>query len=306
MSNKTVNLAGDFDFMEFSTQVQRDIVKRVLGWFTIGIYAFFRRNFGERYFTFSNFMVGLIVYFLTASLASTLSSSPWLNRITEPGVEPIGWAAVTPWILLSLYIVISMYHFWKIWVNGQIGEPEFSRYDGHSRLEPLGRLILNVINPIVREAVKFVSIFTLNSENRLKLSESLEILPVFYDVEVFTKRWVEPFCFLLLWNLIPGVNFIWAAVTLFAILIYAQLLMLDMRDQELDLSDSILMAYEAKAGGRVEILKERRRILAQAMIHQMDEPQKEVFIQEVEDNPDLMETLESLNINIDTKQAVAS
>lgn len=214
-------------------EVIKAVIFAVIGWYTITAEAFLRYNFGERYFSFANVAVGymaltLVVFF--SGFDSIISADGTIG----------GWWGI---LLMLGYLTFSSYHLWYIWVGKQIGRPQHSLYYGTSRLEPLGRLIMRIINPFVKMFVTFIGTFTLKSQTRQELNASLKEEDVVTNADVFTKRFIEPFVLLFLAYFVDSyVLSVYLFFCAIALAIHVSMAIKEERAGELDLIDSFIEA----------------------------------------------------------------
>jgi len=207
----------------------------ILAWFSITLDCFLRRDFGERYYTKANFFIGFWVlnfffFFMYLFKIFGVNSGNPTGR----------------WIVWWGYVGLSAYHFWKIWVNAQIGRPQHSIYDGTSHLQPLGEVLIKIINPLAAIAAMFLGSFTLKRANSKLLNESLKISPVFRNAEEFTKMYLEPLVLILIWLFVPMIPSLWLSICIVAHIVFTRMRYKGMRDEELNISDGIIEAGAAK------------------------------------------------------------
>ena len=162
------------------------LVNYILGWFTVPIEVFLRRDFGERYFTKANFFAGLIVLIVfrfASSMLSMLNPFSWLSASGTP--SPESWLGP----ITKYYFYFSVAHFLRIWWNDIMGNPVHSFSSGRSWLRPIGWLIMKFLNLFLNGAVRLLfKIMPSAKQERLEGA-----LPVLRDSDVFTERFVEPF-----------------------------------------------------------------------------------------------------------------
>ncbi len=110
---------------------------------TMPIFVLLRRNFGERYFSFSTMVFYLIGFWLVSSIMD--------------GVD-VGNLVVW-WSFTGLLAAMSLYHSFTIWNRNKRGQRWHSRYDGDSLLDILpgsGSLVRMVYEPLFVLAIGIV------------------------------------------------------------------------------------------------------------------------------------------------------
>lgn len=295
-SKRKHDISGGIDFTGGQLQIARNVFYTIIGWFSITLEAFLRRNFGERYYTPGNFFIGFLTLTFFFSADFIIGS---FGRGSSSGLN----YSVTRWVIWLGYLGLSAFHFWKIWVNAQIGRPEHSLYDGTSHLEPIGRRLLKVVNPLAATVAKILGGLTLNSRNRQELNRSLEALPIFFDEEEFTKKWVEPLFVILVWIIVPDVPNLWIMISLIALLVFTRMRYANTRNAELDLSDGIIEASQAKDNRR-DMVWERTRMQTQKLVDSVADGNRQRVMNNIrEENPDLMDALDELDIELGEKES---
>ncbi len=290
MSKRVHDISGGIDSSIITggnAQMIEMIFYSVLAWFSITLDCFLRRDFGERYYTRANFFIGFWVlnfFFFFLSILVGLGFS--------------GTGSDGQWYVWYGYLILSAYHFWKIWVNAQIGRPQHSIYDGTSHLEPVGKFLLKYINPLIAKIAMLLGRLTLNSDNAKLLKKSLSLSPVFRSPEEFTKMYVEPFVLVLILLFVPSVPSLWLTICLISHIVFTRMRYRSMRSDELDVSDGIIEAATARDDKEFqERLRRETRVPREKLKERMEqEPEYEQEIKE--DNPDLLATLEELDLDL--------
>ncbi|CCH57689.1 hypothetical protein BN8_p06898 (plasmid) [Fibrisoma limi BUZ 3] len=161
----------------------------ILGWISVPIETFLRRDFGERYYTRSNFVAGLIVLWAWSMLGSLLSfvgSLPLISSVVHHGeaaAESVSWLGS----IIKWYMIIGLVHFVWIWVKDVMNKPEYSFSAGRSWLTPIGRLLIGFMNLFLNGILRLVA--QLVPKHREQI---LAMQPVLRDVDTFTERFIEP------------------------------------------------------------------------------------------------------------------
>jgi hypothetical protein len=206
--NKSDTLKG-FEFLA-GMEPMMNFAALVLGWFTITVVTFLRRDFGERYYTQMKFMIGLMVlgFFyvvnkIGSGIAGMVSPTPepqvhWFERTPPPPppstdslLSTLSLSGMT-WVIL-LYLLIGGYHFFCIWWRNGTQRPLHSADHGKSWLVIIGAFIMPIPNFFLGLIVRFYAL-TLPSNERPWLAHAF---PVMRDPVGFTDRFIEPLVLLL-------------------------------------------------------------------------------------------------------------
>ena len=259
------NPRKDLDRSSGLSVFQNDIVKGVQYLLTAIAVAFatpleswLRYDYGERYYSRSNYVSGLIAMYLwlmiVGGLTWMLSSIPFLGADQSgEGLTGLVTAAtglfVTDFSTLDLFwnlfyyiwlghVVLGGYHFYRMWYRSRTGQALHSYDSGKSRLNFIARWLFKPINLI---ADMFVKLMSATIPPRLRKHER-PITPVFKHEENFAKLYLEPTVGFLLFAYflangygMLGMYFLFAGIGL-GYLSKLQLLMdegqyLDLRDQ---------------------------------------------------------------------------
>lgn len=164
-----------------------NLVNYILGWFSVPIEVFLRWNFGERYFTWANFVAGFVVIAVFRFASSVLSALNPLSFLAGgAGDSPESWmGGVMKW-----YVIIGLLHFTYISVKDMLGNWEHSYSSGQSWLRPLGKLIMGFLNLLIGLVIRLLIRVIPQQQHKDRLADAL---PVLRDVDTFTERFVEPF-----------------------------------------------------------------------------------------------------------------
>lgn len=257
----------------------------ILGWFSITVEAFLRYDFGERYYSKGNYLVGFF----------------WLNILiligffsTLAGGNPMTMIFI--WIGYNLF---SALHFFRIWARDQIGEPQHSLYSGRSRLEWLAKLIMKGLNPLLAALSRLLGAIILPSRDNQKLNHALQIAPVLREPEMFVKRTIEPLTIMIIAVLV-GFSMLgaWLFFSAMALALHGNLSYEMERHGLLDMSDGII---EAQEQSRYKALMEEfaRRMsgrVEQIAVEAQADPQMMERIEE--SNPSVADALAALNPNL--------
>lgn len=167
----------------------------LLGILSVPIETFLRRDFGERFYSRSSFIAGLVILILFSvitslfgMLAGMFNPFSWFGG--GDGKETVSWMGS----IIKWYFLIGIAHFVTIWIRDVIGKPRHSYNSGTSWLLVVGKLIIRIMNFFAGLVVRLIARI-LPKQYREKV---LATLPVFRNVTVFTERFVEPFVVLVL------------------------------------------------------------------------------------------------------------
>lgn len=228
-----------------------NLVTIVLGWFTITVEVFLRRDFGERYFNRSKVMSG---FFLLAfwTVLSKIGSFFQRQSFSFPGMEPepktssfsLGFFVTV--LILLLYGFACGYHWFTIWWRNGANRPLHSWDAGKSWLIPVGEIFMVLANMIVAVFFRLYA-FSLPSDERTRLRQSPP--PAVSDAALFTEKWMEPLTIFILSLVFMalGLGFLgsWLFVSTFALLFFTSLrheqereAFLNMRDKWIENTES--------------------------------------------------------------------
>jgi len=245
----------------------------VLGAFAVSVEVFLRRDFGERYFTRTKFLTGLLILLAFKFGSSFAPRTPSLEdyvvdpetgqfvlKATESSFNLNG--ALTYFFLLA-YIILGSYHTFRIWWRNGTGRPLHSRDHGLTWLEKLGALTLAIPNFLIGLVMQVYAL-TLPEHERPWL---MNALPFLRDARGFAERVIEPLTLILLAVLCSNLGapsvatwlfFSTAALVLFTTIRHEQYRsqMLDMQDRQIEAKDmssamfgdteSLRIPYETK------------------------------------------------------------
>lgn len=191
----------------------------IMGWFSISAETFLRRDFGERYYSKGNFMIGLlfmaVFYLLGSVMGDWTGRAASFFRAAESGSDSLfGW-------IIAAYVFLGLLHRLKIWGRAESGTRRHSIYDGDSWLLYIAPLFTVVINFLLKVGLRLLQVmqilrFTLTQEQREAV---LKANPIDNNVE-FTQRVIEPITLLILAGLallsgfgITGSWLLWSALS---------------------------------------------------------------------------------------------
>lgn len=261
----------------------------ILGWISVPIETFLRRDFGERYYTKPNFFAGLVIltiFNFSSSLfgffgrSSAVASGGYMGKI------------------LFFYLIFGIIHFLVIWWRDIMGTALHSFSSGRSWLEPLGKLLMRVLNLFLNNFARIlVGVF---SPTKKQVLESR--LPVLNDISTFTERFVEPFVVFILSTIAMGSGQI--AVGVWLILSFAALTLvtglrhenersyvLDIRDQMVEFKSMQQVAHGEKPQGAERL----RRVMNETMEQVEKYPDTMNIIQN--QNPSLADAIRAMQTN---------
>ena len=229
-----------FPFMDFGYFI--------LGWFTVTIEVFLRRDFGERYFNRMNFLAGFLILgfwaIIVGGLSAAMSSINLTGRAGMYGntVGAMGGFSSAIFLMWLAYIVLSVLHFIRIWWRNRTNRPLHSLDAGRSNILWLGELLIGLVNIIAAFFIKLFAL-TLSAEDKEKLNQ---LLPLVTDVQAFTERFLEP---VLVWllgfifvSLGSGILGFWLVFSAVALSLYTNYRYEAERHHFLDIRDQLLEA----------------------------------------------------------------
>jgi hypothetical protein len=148
-----------------------------LGWASITLEVFVRRDFGERYLTAGRVLIGYL--FIQAVMA--LANLRLVVMMVLPGAEPPGApTAIHRWFVSS-FLLLSLVHLLRIFLRNRAGIPWYSRAHGVSWLQFLIPLSGYRLSDWV--LYRFV-------EPGLCLMVAWFLLPVLLPDGGFTRNWL--------------------------------------------------------------------------------------------------------------------
>lgn len=162
-----------------------NLANYILGYFSVPIETILRRDFGERYYTKSNFIAGLAVLIFFNIIRSVLARLNPMNYFKGDVNVPTESLMGT---VIEIYFVLGLIHFFTIWVRDVTGTAQHSYDSGKSWLLILGKIIIRILNLVLGFLVRIVAA-AMPNQARARLLNSL---PVLRDVGTFTERFVEP------------------------------------------------------------------------------------------------------------------
>lgn len=218
------------------------LINYILGWFTVPIEVFLRRNFGERYFTRANFLAGLFLLLIFQFSADIIAfvAGPMSFIFGHSGTSD---SSPVMWFIIKLYLFVGILHFLRMWWNDIMGHPVHSFSAGSSWLRPVGRGIMTFFNVFLNRIVEFAVRNLPAYRNEMHRLESA--LPVLRDVDTFTERYVEPvvvFIVALFFSADGDTRvFFWLLFSIAALNFYTGIRHQGERGQVLDVLDSIIV-----------------------------------------------------------------
>jgi len=297
-NDKSRNVTGGYSMLaQFFPFI--NFIMFLLGWFTVPIEVLFRRNFGQRWLTVINFYAGLFVlaiFTTIQTLAGAFASSntsPYQQQPAGATAEPSFWDSLmskSMLIFLLAYLLISSYHFFRMWWRNRTNTALHSFNDGTSRFEPIAALLMDVVN-IVAVPIIRLYMFLLPKEER---ERKINVPPLLNDVTAFTNTVFEPLLLLILALIFPGVARMWLLISAAALAIYANWKETAKLNKVLDFWDSVVQATDmSKHHNLSELPSDETLILKQAAHTLKNNP--EVAPQVAKRYPDLMDIIEEMN-----------
>ncbi len=275
----------------------------ILGWFTIPVEVFLRRDFGQRWFTIINFYAGLFLLVICTVL-QYLINVLWsgfkdiLSKVAS-AINPL-YSEPEPTLtermmdksmlfILMAYIVISCYHLFKIRWRNRTNTGLHSFDDGTSRLEGLAGYLMQLINTA---AVPLMRLFTLLLPKKQR--SSIQLPNLINDCSAFANTFVEPFILFVLAFFFQGITGLWLLISAIALAIHASWKESAKLNKILDFRDSMIEAQiMMNLKNTLEQDKAPSVFMQQAAVTFKENPQlaPQIAIQ----YPDLMSIIEEMN-----------
>ncbi len=282
----------------FQSRAEKDpylnLAARVMGWFAISAEVFLRRDFGERHFNTSKFIVGLMmlgVFYLSNVLGIGNSLGGRTEEDQQSGISSM-------FVVIILYIILSMYHMVAIWWRNASNRPLFSYDHGLTWLEPVGKVVLMLPNFFISMGVNLYGL-TLPEEQRKLLPDAL---PLLRDARSFTEKVIEPFVLLFLSGtaLSLGLSSIsmWLFVSAPALMFFTTIRHEMQRNSILDWRDQIIEARNMQEAmtGDTESLRvpyDTKQVISQMAAQMEESPEAMQSIRS--SSPTIAAAMEALN-----------
>ncbi|MEM9981730.1 MAG: hypothetical protein AAF734_04480 [Bacteroidota bacterium] len=135
-------------------RVFRYLAYIILGWFSMTLEVFLRRSFGERYLARSNYLVGF----------SVISIFTFFGKVSF-SIFTFRFGGGMFYYLWYCYLVLGAVHFIRMWMSDKIGSSPHTLYSGTSYLEPVTKLLLKVLNPLLARLFRWGGVFVLSRES---------------------------------------------------------------------------------------------------------------------------------------------
>ncbi len=156
------------------------IVMALLAPFVVSVEVFLRKDMGQRYFNYGNFIGGILVI----SVMRIIYSFGAALIGTEKSYHDIYFFRY----VIYGYLLLSAYHFFYQWYREATYKPIHSLYLGDSRLFFIGKFAYGVLNRFVPTVVSFIARFLPEKEREDLLSREIRLK----DYKAFTYLFVEP------------------------------------------------------------------------------------------------------------------
>lgn len=301
-------------------------VLNILSWISIPVSVLFRKDFGERYFTPMSFLTGagLLTWLVIIQRSmfelrdtfqpqrTSIFGNSYPQQTPQEVVEtPLleRFMSHTMELVLIAYLVLSAFHFFKIWWRNRTNTPLHSRADGVSRLEPLAVGLMDLTNMALAPITRFFMRLFLSKEEEQKIGK---IPPHLTDVSVFTDTIFEPLVMVLLSFLFryfgDGTTSAWLLWSGAAVYFFANLKQdarlhqwLDMRDRSIEAkirSEDRDYFKVINRDPKAEIEAPKISSKQQMIMEQIAENVKEIpaIAEEMKlEYPDLMDIIEEMN-----------
>jgi hypothetical protein len=293
-NDKSRNVTGGYNvFAQMFPFI--NFIMFLLGWFTVPIEVFFRRNFGERWLTVVNFYAGLVVlgFFTTIQGLAGAFQSQGGFQSQQTVQEPSFWDSLmshSMFIFLILYLLISSYHFFRMWWRNRTNTALHSFNDGRSRFEPIAAYLMEVVNIAAIPVIRLYMFFLPKEEQQRKLS----VPPLVIDLTAFTNTVFEPLVLLILVFIFPGATKTWLLISAGALAVYANWKETAKLNKVLDFRDAIVDAQTVREHREdASPSTNEKLIIQQAAETIKNDPQ--VAPQVTERYPDLMDIINEMN-----------
>ena len=301
-----------------------NIVLNVFSWIVIPVRVFFRRDFGERHFSSMTFFIGAFVlgWLSIIQRANGFGLSPRMGKIPfyqngQQIPEEVETASFferfmsnSMSFILVAYVLLSAFHFFKIWWRNRTNTPLHSYDDGTSHLQPLAAGLMDVLNMALTPLTLLMMRIFLPEKER----QGLTGIPLHLnDTESFTDRFLEPAAMLLLAWVVGYLGggtastwLVWSsvAVFLFATLKHDELLhkWLNMRDSAIEIKIMIQNKEYFETITRdptadiepPKISSQEKMIMEQIAANVQETPA--VAEKMKQSYPDLMDIIEEMNV----------
>ena len=226
----------------------------ILGWFTVPMEVFLRRNFGQRWFTFVNYLSGIVLIFLVAIVQLYWDSAPDTTKLylyqhlTGLGpFNPFGhplYCLVSDdehrdffTFLLYAYTFTGLYHLLKTRRLKAIGEPLHSFDDGASNLWLFAFILIGVINILALIVETMLRVFMPSEQDKQKRSAVL-----ISDYDYFADVFLEPVVVLLVAWGVEGPARIWLFISIISLIVHTHRKQMARRHKILDFQDAKIEA----------------------------------------------------------------
>ena len=219
------------------------IMMLLLAPFAASVEVFVRKDMGERYFNYVNFMGGF--FCLTLMRVIYALSGMGFSLFSGAGTPPATSIVSLNWFRLVwfAYILMGLYHFFYQWYREATQKPLHSFYLGDSRLFFLGKIIYGLVNQFFPKFIEIIARFLPEHEKEelLKYDTRLQ------DYKAFTYMVLEPAAFILFgWYfwVVSGLVGFWAVVSGLMLLFHSSTTLMKERHEFLDMRDGQIFAEQ--------------------------------------------------------------
>ncbi len=294
-NDKSRNVTGGYNMMALMFPFI-NFIMFLLGWFTVPVEVLFRRNFGQRWLTVINFYAGFFVlgvFTTIQTLASaSYNTSYYQQQPVGANAEPSFWESLmnkSMLIFLLAYLLISSYHFFRIWWGNRTNTALHSFNDGTSRFEPIAELLLHVVNIAAVPIIRVYMLLLPKEERERKIS----VPPLLDDVTAFANTVFEPLLLLILALIFPGATRMWLLISAAALAIYANWKETAKLNKVLDFRDSVIQATDMSKHHNLSELPSNETVILKQAAHTLKN-NPEVAPQVAQRYPDLMDIIEEM------------
>lgn len=296
ISKKERDLTSGYNALFGDPRAIQGLIAALLAPFAVTVEVFVRKEMGERYFTYNNFVTGIIVLIIFRVLYFfALSYGPAPTGITG-FLGRINWF----YLIFLAYIGMSAFHFMYQWYLEAIDTPLFSHYMGDSRLFPFGKILLKTVNGLFSIIVGLFAMF-LSAEEKAKLrGKNVK----FSNYRAFTYKFVEPAVIILIGWYAGYVSLLlsfWLMISGLILAVHSTSILRAERDHFLDMRDGKIFASQMELAMEdksetlhfSENVKRTYRSMAEEM-----ESQPEEFEEIKKSSPSVADALANLNPNL--------
>jgi len=281
-----------------------EFIMFILGWFCIPVEVFLRKDFGQRWFNAINFYAGFFLLLIFASVQYAIDII-W-EKIAEfvvyvaSSINPLYTPAEEGWFsehildrsmlfFLIAYTLMGSYHLFKVWWRNRTNMALHSFDNGTSRLEPIARYLIPIINAITVPVIWLY--IRLIPKKQRTFAPQPELIN---DRTAFTNAILEPLVLFILAEELTGIVSLWLIISAISLAIHATWREIAKLNKVLDFRDSVLDA-KVMMDLRQQTLQSspQNKMMQQVASSIRETPQ--ITAQMIDQYPDLMHIIEEMN-----------